>query len=168
MVRSQYLLPADLPCIGNPESPINNSLDVTSSSYTISFTEYGDYQIKYIVADEDFSLDNIWNVSVTLTGTSYSEVPFATRLVGNYPNPFNPTTFISYELKELAYVKIDVFNSKGQLVKTLVNQSHVAGHLTAVWNGSDNYNQPVSSGLYMYKFMVNNQNVSMKKCILLK
>ena len=60
-----------------------------------------------------------------------------TALHRNYPNPFNPTTTISYDLANDGNVAIDIYNIKGQKVKTLVNDRQNAGAHTVVWNGQD-------------------------------
>jgi len=90
-----------------------------------------------------------------------------TSLLGNYPNPFNPETIISYSMAKEGFVELDVFNIKGQKVKTLVNGLVSAGMKEVVWNGTDQNNQPVSSGVYFYK--LNTESVtSVKRMILLK
>ena len=90
-----------------------------------------------------------------------------TALNINYPNPFNPETTISYSLKQGENVKIEVYNIKGQLVRTLVNEEQAAGNHKVVWTGVDNNNRPVSSGVYFYK-MTAGKYSSSKKMILMK
>jgi len=90
-----------------------------------------------------------------------------TELFNNYPNPFNPETTIRYSVKETCPVTIEVYNLKGQLVRTLVNEVKTAGNYSVVWNGRDNNNQPVSSGVYFYK-MNTGKYSSTKKMILMK
>ncbi|MCB5261918.1 MAG: carboxypeptidase regulatory-like domain-containing protein [Candidatus Cloacimonetes bacterium] len=80
-------------------------------------------------------------------------VPIAvTALKGNYPNPFNPETTISYELKDSANVSLAVYNVKGQLLRSLVNCDQVAGRYQLVFNGRDDKGNPLSSGIYLYRF----------------
>ena len=102
------------------------------------------------------------------TGINHSIVPvFQNSLSKNYPNPFNPTTNISFSIESGGMVKLGVYNMKGQLVKTLVNESRNAGvHFTA-WNGMDNNNRKVASGLYFYKLDASDYT-SVKKMIMLK
>jgi len=95
------------------------------------------------------------------------QIPLATTLIGNHPNPFNPDTNISYAIKEAGKVKIEVYNIKGQLVKTLVNVIKEAGNSMVTWSGKDNNNKPVSSGMYFYKMRSGNYTSS-KKMIILK
>ncbi|MCL1826954.1 MAG: T9SS type A sorting domain-containing protein [Candidatus Cloacimonetes bacterium] len=74
-----------------------------------------------------------------------------TKLQGNYPNPFNPETTISYSVNDPSVVKIEIYNIKGQKVKTLVNELKQRGMHSVVWNGNDEDNRSVSSGIYFYK-----------------
>ena len=104
------------------------------------------------------------------TGTSSDDVtvtPTADLLAQNYPNPFNPTTTIAYNMVEDGNVSIEVFNIKGQIVKTLLNEHMTVGDHTLVWNGTDNNNRVVSSGIYFYKMKSGNYS-STKKMILMK
>ena len=91
----------------------------------------------------------------------------APELHGNFPNPFNPETTIRYSVKEATPVSIDIYNVKGQLVKTLVNENKASGHYSVTWNGRDNNNLPVSSGVYFYKMLAGKYS-STRKMILMK
>jgi len=91
----------------------------------------------------------------------------ATALNGNFPNPFNPETTISYSIKGTNPVTIEIYNTKGQKVKTLVNETKAEGHYQAKWDGRDDNNQPVTSGVYFFR-MKSGKFTSSKKMILLK
>ncbi len=93
--------------------------------------------------------------------------PVETALNGNHPNPFNPTTEISFSLKDQQQVKLEVFNLKGQLVKTLVNDKMQSGNHTVTWTGDDNHGKKVGSGVYFYRIKAG-RYVSTKKMIMLK
>ncbi|MEN6445618.1 MAG: T9SS type A sorting domain-containing protein [Candidatus Cloacimonas sp.] len=69
----------------------------------------------------------------------------------NYPNPFNPETTIHFSLPESGPTSVKVYNLKGQLIRTLVNGNMNAGNQKIVWNGMDDNNQTVASGLYFYR-----------------
>jgi hypothetical protein len=86
----------------------------------------------------------------------------------NYPNPFNPETTINYSLKENTKVSLNIYNIKGQIVATLVNQNKGAGNHSIAWNGNDDSGNLVSSGIYFYKLSVNGKTEAIKKCLLLK
>jgi hypothetical protein len=90
-----------------------------------------------------------------------------TRLEGNYPNPFNPSTTIRYSLKEAGPVSIEIYNLKGQLVRTLVNEVKESGSHSAIWNGLDQNNRTVSSGVYLFR-MKSGKYSNTRKMIMLK
>ncbi|MCK4978957.1 MAG: T9SS type A sorting domain-containing protein, partial [Candidatus Delongbacteria bacterium] len=116
----------------------------------------------------DEGVSNIEEISFTYTGTEVGNVVVAaTVLNNNYPNPFNPETNIAYSIKEAGNVTIEVYNLRGQLVKTLVNETKETGDYTATWSGTDNSNKSVSSGVYFYKMKSGNYT-STKKMILMK
>ncbi len=77
--------------------------------------------------------------------------PMQTSLLPNYPNPFNPSTTIAYQIKEdQGRISLCIYNVKGQLVKTLIDGVQSAGTHQVVWNGTDVNGAPVSSGIYYY------------------
>jgi flagellar hook assembly protein FlgD len=88
------------------------------------------------------------------------------KLSQNYPNPFNPSTTISYELtqQELASASITIYNTKGQLVRTF-KDLNTNGNI--VWDGKDNNNNIVNSGVYFYKLNLIKTSI-VKKMILIK
>jgi subtilisin family serine protease len=90
-----------------------------------------------------------------------------TALYGNYPNPFNPETIIRFELAKPGLVTLDIFNQKGQLIKTLLNTEFPAGFHQITWNGTDQNGSPVSSGIYYYR-MRSGKYSSTRKMILMK
>lgn len=95
------------------------------------------------------------------------DVPLATKLTGNYPNPFNPNTSIQYSLSKMGNVKIAIYNVKGQMVKKLVDEKQQPGHHTVIWNGKDKNDRPAASGVYLYRMQTEEQT-SVKKMMLIK
>ena len=98
-------------------------------------------------------------------------IPANTELIGIYPNPFNPETTISYSLKADSKVSLFIYNIKGQKVRSLVNGHIQAGFHTVTWNGKDENDKNVSSGIYFSIFDAVNKEkdyTSVKKVILLK
>lgn len=94
-------------------------------------------------------------------------VPEKFELQQNYPNPFNPTTLIEYALPKTSNVNLSIYNSLGQLVKTLISETKEEGFHTAVWDGTNQNGAKLASGMYIYKITTNNF-VQSKKMILLK
>jgi hypothetical protein len=97
-------------------------------------------------------------------GSHVSESPLVTSysLKQNYPNPFNPTTTIQYQIPMTAKVEMKVFNSVGQLVKTLVNQEQTQGRYEIRWDGKNDLGAEVGSGVYFYQMKVNDFEQSLK------
>ena len=95
-------------------------------------------------------------------------LPACVTLHSNYPNPFNPTTTISFSIPEESNAELSVYNIKGQKVKILANNEFNKGNHSVVWNGNDYTGKPVSSGIYFYKLNVNGKLKAVKKCLLLK
>ena len=77
--------------------------------------------------------------------------PHQTSLEKNYPNPFNPSTTIDYQLSVSGMVTIIVYDLKGKEIKTLVNEVQVADYHNVVWNGHNENGQSVASGRYILK-----------------
>jgi arylsulfatase A-like enzyme len=94
-------------------------------------------------------------------------VPETFALHANYPNPFNPSTTISYDLPEQAQVMLKVYDMLGKQIKTLVNQSQDAGSKTTVWYGTDDLGRQVSAGVYLYQIQAGDFTQT-RKMLLLK
>lgn len=89
------------------------------------------------------------------------------ELSDNYPNPFNPTTTIEYSIPKSGKVKLKIFNSLGQKVKTLINQEQFSGSHKLVWNGTNDNNTKLSSGTYFYQLYIDGK-IIVKKMLLIK
>ncbi len=96
-----------------------------------------------------------------------TDLPVKFELYFNYPNPFNPTTTVEYDLPVSCQVNLKVYNVLGQEVITLVNAMEQAGHKSVVWNGRNNAGEAVASGVYMYRLAAGNF-VQVKKMQLIK
>jgi hypothetical protein len=94
--------------------------------------------------------------------TGGGAIPTAYRLYQNYPNPFNPTTEIVFDLPVASNVKLQVFNTLGQLVTTVVDEARVAGQHKIRWDASE-----LASGLYIYRLEANGF-VDAKKMVLIR
>ncbi len=129
--------------------------------YFVGFHAYSD-PLQFILLLDD--------VKVTLTGTGIDDpivIPImADRLNGNYPNPFNPSTTISYQLKQDGKVNIEIYNIKGQKVRTLINSIQKRGKQTVQWNGTDDLGQNVGSGVYFCKMQTLNLSETCKMILM--
>ena len=86
----------------------------------------------------------------------------------NHPNPFNPSTTIEFYIQNDSIVELAIYNIKGQKIKTLADNEFAYGSHSIIWNGNDESNNPVSSGIYYYKLNVKGKTEAVKKCLLLK
>ncbi|MBC8383032.1 MAG: T9SS type A sorting domain-containing protein, partial [Candidatus Cloacimonetes bacterium] len=84
-------------------------------------------------------------------------------LVNNYPNPFNPTTTIRFSITQSSKVELTIYDVKGRLVETLVNDDVLPSTYTHTWNA-----QNIPSGTYFYQLKVNDHVVDTKSMILVK
>lgn len=73
-------------------------------------------------------------------------------LLGNYPNPFNPSTEIAFEMARPDHARLNVYDIAGNLVRTLVDGPREAGRHTVTWNGRDNSGGMAAAGVYLYRF----------------
>ncbi|MBM4175220.1 MAG: T9SS type A sorting domain-containing protein [Ignavibacteria bacterium] len=130
-----------------------------------------------LVADStflyDWAISGVWSVYLEMTpgftkttGVDNNDIadvlPSEFSIEQNFPNPFNPSTVIVYNLPKNDYVKVDVYNALGQHIKTLVNEVQNAGRRAVVWNASNN-----ASGVYFYKIQAGN-SIETRKMILMK
>ena len=103
--------------------------------------------------------------------TSVSEPELATKihfqLFPNYPNPFNPSTTISYSVTAAGGVQLKIYNPLGQLVRTLFNGQKPAGEYSLNWDGRDDAGRFVSSGSYFYRLKLG-EGVQTRRMLFLK
>ena len=93
--------------------------------------------------------------------------PSSFKLYSNYPNPFNPVTTLRYDLPEDGLVNITIYDMMGRVVKTLVNSSQIAGYKSIQWNATNDRNELVSAGLYLYTIQAGEFRQT-RKMVLLK
>ena len=99
------------------------------------------------------------------------EIPSETELLANYPNPFNPETWIPYRLAEDGFVTLTIYDTAGQVVRTL----DVGHRIAAVyesrskaihWDGKNDLGEGVASGIYFYTLMAGDYSATRKMVIL--
>tara|TARA_X000001036_G_scaffold62162_1_gene52402 strand:- start:542 stop:2272 length:1731 start_codon:yes stop_codon:yes gene_type:complete len=168
---------------------VENTGDTLDTVLTTSniFFEHQEF-LDYMVDSEVTHLDIVWDVftfdgfdgvessngpwNLTIDGgwaldVDNSTIPEVFALHNNYPNPFNPTTNIGYDIPELSKVTIDIYNIAGNKVKTLVSKEHQPGRYKVQWNATNEFGSPVATGMYIYKIRANGF-VSVKKLLLMK
>ena len=169
--------------ISNPESEIDSLMAVIDLGYVYMLMEGDDKasvtcrypQLKPKTMSEYET--NRESILVSLFGAAenqagytdseYTQQAILPVLRSNFPNPFNPSTTISFLLPKDASCTLEVYNIRGQKVKTLINETRFAGNHSVVWTGLDDNGKPVSSGLYFYRLTTPN-SIQTNKMLLLK
>jgi len=131
-----------------------------SGYYTVTLLSYNDYNSKgYIKRNYIHVTDG--------SGINNEELPVPNIVLNNYPNPFNPTTTISFDLQEnVNNACIEIYNVKGQMIhKIVVTKSSSS---TVVWDGVDKNREQVSSGVYLYRLRTDEFESDFNKMLLLK
>ena len=116
------------------------------------------YRLKQIDFNGSFTYSNVLEVSALPTVFSLSQ---------NYPNPFNPSTTIKFQLPQKERVVLEVYNTLGEKVKTLVDDIRDPGFYEARWDGTNNNSIDVATGVYIYRIMAG-KFVLAKKMMFLK
>ena len=107
-------------------------------------------------------------IQLTILNTKIkSAVPTRYALRQNFPNPFNPTTTIQYEIKDVGDVVIDIFNVLGERVKRYTVLSQPPGYYSMMWMGKNEENKHAGAGVYFYSLTVNDYT-NTRKMVLLK
>ncbi len=147
----------------------------TSTSQTYFFTDREIYQegmYFYWLQSEDFDGSIAYHgpVSINVTlgdnNNNTPTIPLVTELNSVFPNPFNPTAFISYSIAAPADVKINIYNSRGQLVRSMNANGNVGRHRIE-WNGTDNSGNSCSTGIYYIRMQAGKDSF-IRKAMLMK
>jgi len=139
-----------------------NRIENVDDLYVYDFKK-NDFDISYnIILDQPYYL-----VSFNDPNSENNVLNPMLQLYNNYPNPFNPETNISFDIPCDSDVKLEIYNIKGQKVKTLADKRLSAGSHSIVWNGTNSNNKSVASGVYFYKLRSDNKELT-KKMVLLK
>ena len=130
---------------------------------------FPDFDLGGRTQDNIIYFDNISFSSSNSVGVdNRSEIyPQRFALEQNFPNPFNPSTTIRYELPEDGLVNVTIYDMMGRQVSTLVSSQQAAGYKSIQWNATNDFGKPVSAGVYLYKIQAG-EFVQTKKMVLLK
>ncbi|MBC8182959.1 5'-nucleotidase C-terminal domain-containing protein [candidate division KSB1 bacterium] len=131
-------------------------------------TEYVEYDVvrDYIIANSPLNYTTEGRVEDTyetaVPTRQEDRVPSKISLLQNYPNPFNPETTILYQLNKETKVSLKIYNTVGQLIKTLVEKTQAGGIHTINWDGKDELGRDVTSGVYLYQLKSENSSENRK------
>jgi len=106
-------------------------------------------------------------VDSTTLSTRGSIIPEDYALRANYPNPFNPSTSIGFDIPEAGQVSVEILDLSGRQVAVLTKDHYAAGSYEVVWSAMDQHGDPVSTGVYFYRLVAGNHSM-VRKMILLK
>jgi hypothetical protein len=142
------------------------SMQVATGTYAVTCSATGYQTVTHenvVIMENQTTIHNF----IMTVGINEEVLITRTALKGNYPNPFNPETTITFDTKGVQPVRIEIYNLKGQLIRTLVNEVKGNGHHTVVWNGRDEYGKAVASGIYQYR-MQSGEYTANRRMLLLK
>ena len=135
------------------------NIGLSPHPYTIH-TQFGSINPIFYTA-WDFDLEQVSNVD-----DQSGIVIRRPELKGNYPNPFNPSTTLIFELPHQMKVQLVIYNVVGQKVCTLLNGIQRAGLHQVIWSGKDDLGRPISSGIYFYKMTTENYTKTLKMVLI--
>jgi len=144
------------------QGSVSHQTIYTFTDITVKENESYDYRL----SDVDYD-GNVEYHSLQLMGITSSSIPEQLLLYSNYPNPFNPTTTIGYDLSEESFIDLTIYDMVGNVVRNLVNNNQSSGYKTINWDATNNQGESVSAGVYLYKIQAGDF-VDTKKMILLK
>ncbi len=156
----------------NPSGVLNKESMIKLNSDYPTFTTFERDGINYLYVLQTECL-SVFSYNITANG-DININPLNKYAMKNYPNPFHSSsnrgsgTTISFDLPKSGNVDLTIYNIKGQKVKTLTNEKYPKGEHSLIWNGKNDKNQDVSSGVYFYKLNVDGKDVNVKKCLLRK
>ena len=128
--------------------------------------QIGRYRWHYTITDSDLE-----NAFAQVMLNDAIAIPNHTRLLPNYPNPFNPETWIPFQLADDANVQLNIFEVSGNHVRSIdlgltLAGSYVDRHRAIYWNGRTDLGEHVSSGIYFVQLMTNNTSETRRMVIL--
>jgi hypothetical protein len=155
---------------------LNVFIDAANSSQTTTYRfvdseidEIGSYY--YWLQSEDLGgATNLFgpvNVVISDPPTTTPDIPVTQGISNVYPNPFNPNTTVKFGILSPNHTTIEIYNTRGQIIRTLTNQHYLPGEYTVTWDGKDNLGKACSSGVYSMQ-MVSGKTVSSRKLVLMK
>ena len=165
---------------------ISNDIILNNSSRIIfDIRDYTNYQVSELVIASISNEETIVYKTNYQNGTIFTDidslltfaifvnkklnqfVPNEFLIYNNFPNPFNSSTIIPFQIPNESYINASVYNILGQEILTILEGVHASGYYHLKWNGEDRNGNYVSSGIYFMKIKYNNKYYS-KKMILLK
>jgi hypothetical protein len=147
---------ADNPPSGTVYDPENDGIRLKSLGVHEHWNNSTDKQYsRNLGTGEGIELIQVIDNTTNVVERSMADIPDIFTLFANYPNPFNPSTTICYSLPISADIRLNIYNLKGEKVRTLINQHQYKGTFETSWNGRNDNNVRVASGIYIYRMEIN-------------
>ena len=131
----------------------------------------GEFYRVYDAGEVTIEGDRRWDIQLSTDATAVEEVsstnPEHFVLDQNYPNPFNPSTTIGYQLRKISEIELVIYNLIGQHVATLGKEVQRPGVYQVRWDGRDDHDRTLASGVYLYRLKTGTQ-VQTRKLLLLR
>lgn len=149
------------------------SVDMPGSMFSVDIFSDGSYATacgKHVHANEMGRGGDIIMIGTDIAGiqsNDFPTLPSGVALINNYPNPFNTNTIISYQLPVASSVRLNIYNTLGEKVLTIVDEEHEAGYKSVSWDGRDNTGKEVADGVYFLRFQVGDYTET-KKLLLIR
>jgi hypothetical protein len=143
--------------------------DILTLNYDTSGLSAGSYTAYIVIHHDAAGSPEVLPVNLTVTDnlSAVGDTPYAFRLAGNYPNPFNPITSLSFTLGRTGTATVDVLDLQGRLVRSLWNGRLEAGPHTFRWDGRDGDGRTVAAGVYLGRLRAD-ERIATCKMILAK
>ena len=125
------------------------------------------YYLRQLDLNGSASRSDVIQISLAPTSVEEQAIPLQSALLQNFPNPFNPETTILFDLSMESIVSLRVYDSTGQVVRTVVDEALPAGSYSRVWDGNNSSGARVGSGVYFYELRAGSFS-SMKKMTLIQ
>jgi hypothetical protein len=165
-ISGVYLNTTNSPCPTCPGMSLIGKIGVNGQPFYVgSLCHIGDEITGelYLGINDELTSDNygyyvallLKNFTPTAINGNIETPNIQYELAQNFPNPFNPSTTIEYSVQTTDNIQIKIYNSLGQLVTTLLNETKTPGEYSILWNGKDDSNFLVSSGAYFYQIQTN-------------
>ena len=162
---------ADNPDLTIPDPPVDYSWTVVHSTIATDCTDESDqaWRYRYQITAVDHAGNESDPASAgAITGITGPAIPKRVALHQNSPNPFNPTTVIRYDVPDGgAHVTLQIYDVRGQLVRTLVDGNVTPGKRSVTWDGKDGRGGQVATGIYFYRLRAGGKTFT-KKMVFLK
>jgi hypothetical protein len=157
------------PASGSIAPGENALIEVTTDATMLSI---GEHRLDVVVRSNDPAspavvVPALARVVDVGTGIDPNEKPTRFELLANYPNPFNPTTTIVYDLPVFADVRLAIYDAAGRKIRDLVKASEPPGRHFVTWDGRNSSNKPVATGVYFYRLTAGGKTLT-KKMVLIR